>query len=96
MNNDNSTAGEHSGVSPCSASLPSAEQSDIGLHFGNALADGRYAKWTPSWERREYQRVPTDPPPKMFGGQIPMDEPNADITGGGTPYRGCDCSTGGK
>ena len=76
MNNDNSTAGEHSGVSPCSASLPSAEQSDIGLHFGNALADGRYAKWTPSWERREYQRVPTDPPPKMFGGQIPMDEPN--------------------
>lgn len=51
------------------------ERADIGLHFGNALADGRYGRFTPSWERREHQRVPTDPPLKLFGGQIPMDEP---------------------
>lgn len=60
-------------------SLPNCsddERADIGLHFGNALADGRFGRFTPSWERREHQRVPTDPPLKLFGGQIPMDEPN--------------------
>lgn len=52
------------------------ERADIGLHFCNALADGRYGRFTPSWERREHQRVPTDPPLTLFGGQIPMNEPN--------------------
>lgn len=52
------------------------ERDDIGLHFCRALADGRYDRWVPSWESRKYQCVPTDSPLKLFGGQIPMDEPN--------------------
>lgn len=52
---------------------------DIVTHFCQALADGRYDKWVPSWEKRKHQISPTDVPRKgmLFGGQIPMDdEPN--------------------
>ena len=53
---------------------------DIGTHFCQALADGRYDD-SPSrramMHGKHESRRPTDPLPKgtKFGGQIPMDDP---------------------
>jgi hypothetical protein len=47
---------------------------NIATHFAKALADGRYDKFKPSWEKSEKQR-PTDKPPHgaLFGGQYPIE-----------------------